>query len=68
MGLKHGLGGVQPWTDALIRRFKEAPAIALRKLQGTKYTVDDARSDRSLRAFTAEVIRYAKAAEFDKPV
>ncbi|PSS27573.1 hypothetical protein M430DRAFT_268818 [Amorphotheca resinae ATCC 22711] len=54
------------WTDALIRRFKEAPASAtLRQLQEKRYTIEDAKSDRSLRAFTAEVLRHAKAAEFN---
>jgi hypothetical protein len=53
---------------ALVTRPKEALASALRKLQMTRHTIEYAKSDRSLRAFTAEVIWHAKAAEFYKPV
>ena len=67
-GLKYAQNGVEEWTKALIQRFKDAPSVALRKLQAERYSLNDARNNRNVRSYVAAVMRHSKAAELDKPI
>jgi len=66
--LRFSFRGVNDWIEQLIKRFKDPPALALKKLHSTKYTMSNARGGRDGRSYIANVLRYAKAAELDKPI
>lgn len=50
------------WIKLLIARFKERPTIALSKMERDKYTLRDAASGRTPRAYAQGVFRNAQAA------
>ena len=53
------------WYDSLIKRFKERASVAVHHLQTERYTLLDARNGKSPRTYVQNLIRHAKAAEFD---
>jgi hypothetical protein len=67
-GLRFNPNGVDAWVQALQKRFKDHPAVAVQKMQAERYTANDARNDRSMRSYVASILRHAQAAEFDKPI
>ena len=54
--------GIKHWTDVFIKKFKEPASIALTCLQGTKYTLSDARQQHDPMKYIYEIMRRAKAA------
>jgi len=52
------------WINALVRRFKERGAAALQAHQAETYSMTDARSGRTPRAYVQDIMRHAQAAEF----
>ena len=56
---------IERWCTTLIRRFKERGPVALKALQTERYTYADARSGRTPRAYVQEILRHARAAEYD---
>jgi hypothetical protein len=67
-GLKFSRNGVEDWYTALIKRFKDVPNEALRKIQKERFTKEDIRSGRDIRLYITTVMRYAKAAEFPEAI
>lgn len=68
LGLRYAEDGVDEWVKALVQRFKEAPNVAMRKLNAEKYTVADARNNKNVRSYVTTVMRHARAVELDKPI
>ena len=55
---------IDQWSNTLIKRFKQRDATALQALQSKKYTLTNARNERTSRVYVQDIMRHAKAAEF----
>ena len=51
---------VEEWIKALEKRFREAPNMALGKLQGMRYTVQDAQNNRKPSKYVTAIATAAK--------
>ena len=52
--------GVEEWVKALEKRFREAPSVALGKLQAMRYTIQDAQSHREPSEYVTAIATAAK--------
>ena len=53
------------WYASLIKRFKKRISMTLQVMQAKKYTLSNARNGRIFRVYVQEILRHAKAAEFE---
>ena len=56
---------VDQWCEALIQRFKKRDAFVLKKLQNSFYIFFDVRSDKTSRAYVQNILRHAKAVDYN---
>lgn len=68
VGLRYAENGVEEWVKALVQRFKDAPNVAMRKLNAERYSVADVKNNKNVRSYVTAVMRHARAAELDKPI
>ncbi|KAA6410084.1 MAG: hypothetical protein FRX49_13836 [Trebouxia sp. A1-2] len=60
VGIMADNNGVEEWVKALEKRFREAPSVALGKLQAMRYTIQDAQSHREPSEYVTAIATAAK--------
>ena len=60
VGIMSDNTGVEEWIRALEKQFREAPSVALGKLQGMRYTVQDAQNNRKPSKYVTVIATAAK--------
>ena len=63
--LATGGNDVSEWCNALVNRFAETPADAMKAVLKERYTLEDARNHRDPRSYAQSMIRNAKSAKLD---
>ena len=60
VGIMADNNGVEEWVKALEKQFREAPSVALSKLQAMRYTIQDAQSHREPSEYVTAIATAAK--------